>query len=286
MDSWQIAVIIVIAAGLIGLVALFIHDQNKRIIVSRHSVPADIEQPFCIVHLSDLHSTQFKRLLPIVTAEQPDFIALTGDLINDKGQRIPQMLNYVNQLSSICPVYYVTGNHERRLENFSAVMELIRQAGAHVLLNQTETIFIKNNPITILGLDENQGSFAQYKEMAKGQFSYKDNSDYFHTLEQKKGFRLVLTHFPENFAAIGPKSYQQFNFDLMLAGHAHGGQFILPFIGPVFSPGQGLFPKYARGCYGERPRLIVSRGMGNSEFPLRLFNHPEIVVINIKKNCP
>ena len=88
----------------------------------------------------------------------------------------------------------------------------------------------------------------------------------------------------ENFEGIKELNYSQYDFDLQLSGHAHGGQWIMPFIGPLFSPGQGVLPKYARGTFGERPKLIVSRGLGNSEFPLRLFNHPEIVVVNIEQN--
>ena len=92
------------------------------------------------------------------------------------------------------------------------------------------------------------------------------------------------SHFPENFEKVEENNYSQYDFDLQLSGHAHGGQFILPFIGPVYSPGQGLFPKYAKGSFGERPQLIVSRGLGNAEFPLRLFNHPEINVVYLEKD--
>ena len=108
-------------------------------------------------------------------------------------------------------------------------------------------------------------------------------SKYFNELSQKDGVKIVLSHFPENFKGVKENNYSQYDFDIQFSGHAHGGQFILPFIGPVFSPGQGLFPKYARGSFGDKPKLIVSRGLGNAEFPLRLFNHPEINVITIKK---
>ena len=70
----------------------------------------------------------------------------------------------------------------------------------------------------------------------------------------------------------------------MFSGHAHGGQFILPFIGGLFAPGQGILPKYYRGVYGEKSKLIVSRGLGNSGFPLRLFNRPDLVVVDIISN--
>jgi len=92
---------------------------------------------------------------------------------------------------------------------------------------------------------------------------------------------IVLSHFPENFEGIPELNYKQYDFDLQLSGHAHGGQWII--FKPLFSPGQGVLPKYARGTFGNRPRLIISRGLGNSEFPLRLFNHPEIIVVDVKK---
>ena len=85
--------------------------------------------------------------------------------------------------------------------------------------------------------------------------------------------------------AVSENDYSQYDFDIQLSGHAHGGQFILPLIGPVFSPGQGIRPKYAKGSFGERPKLIISRGIGNAEFPFRLFNHPEINVIDIKSKA-
>ena len=108
-------------------------------------------------------------------------------------------------------------------------------------------------------------------------------SPYFKRLNKLGGYKIVLSHYPENFEGVKEMNYSQYDFDLQLSGHAHGGQFCLPFIGPVFSPGQGLFPKYAKGSFGDRPKLIVSRGLGNAEFPFRLFNHPEINVININQ---
>ena len=122
-----------------------------------------------------------------------------------------------------------------------------------------------------------------YKARKNGTFVYKDMSPYFAELENNSGFKIVLSHFPENFENVKEMNYSQYDFDIQLSGHAHGGQFCLPFIGPVFSPGQGLFPKYAKGSFGDRPKLIVSRGLGNAEFPFRLFNHPEINVININQ---
>ena len=104
-------------------------------------------------------------------------------------------------------------------------------------------------------------------------------------LAQSDGFRLALSHYPEYFAVHPRMRYHRYGVDLVLSGHGHGGQFILPLIGPVFSPGQGLFPKYARGLHRKNgAALIVSRGLGGTSFPFRLFNHPEVGVIEIGKS--
>ena len=193
------------------------------------------------------------------------------------------MLEYAKKLCDIAPVYYVTGNHERRLEDFDELMFDFKEAGFNVLLNEISEINVKGNNIAVLGLDENQADFEDYKARRNGTFEYPDMKPYFEKLEKKEGYKIVLSHYPENFEKLSEMNYSQYDFDLQLSGHAHGGQFILPFFGPVFSPGQGIHPKYARGSFGERPMLIVSRGIGNSEFPFRLFNHPEIISISISK---
>ena len=95
------------------------------------------------------------------------------------------------------------------------------------------------------------------------------------------GIKLVLSHYPENFEANKEISYSRYKFDIMFSGHAHGGQFRLPFVGGLFAPGQGILPKYDSGMYGDKNKLVVSRGLGNSGFPLRLFNRPNIVLVEI-----
>ncbi|UKI23675.1 MAG: hypothetical protein L6V88_04545 [Anaerotruncus sp.] len=164
-------------------------------------------------------------------------------------------------------------------------MDELRTAGFTVLLDDIVTANINGTKISILGLDENQASFEDYKARRNGTFKYRDMKPEFDKLSSCEGFKNCAV--PLSGKILKPlASLITANtiFDLQLSGHAHGGQFILPFIGPVFSPGQGLFPKFARGSFGEKPKLIVSRGLGNAEFPLRLFNHPEINIINLKSN--
>lgn len=265
------------------LLIIFLYMQNNTVDVTNYNIKSTECGKLRIVQLSDLHSKPFAKALKITKELNPDIICITGDYINDKCKSKDKMLAYGKELVKIAKVYYITGNHERRLENFESIMQELSDIGFIVLLNRISVYNDKGFDVNILGLDENQADFKDYKARKNGTFVYKDMFPYFAELENNNGFKIALSHFPENFENVKEMNYSQYDFDIQLSGHAHGGQFCLPFIGPVFSPGQGLFPKYAKGSFGDRPKLIVSRGLGNAEFPFRLFNHPEINVININQ---
>lgn len=273
------AITLIVLAGII----IFLYLQNNIIDITQYNIKSNDCGSLKIVQLSDLHSKPFNKVLKKTQEIDPDIICITGDYINDKCKNKDKMLNFGKELVKIAKVYYITGNHERRLENFDSIIQELSDIGFIVLLNRISVYNDKGFDVSILGLDENQADFKDYKARKNGTFVYKDMSPYFAELENNSGFKIVLSHFPENFENVKEMNYSQYDFDIQLSGHAHGGQFCLPFIGPVFSPGQGLFPKYAKGSFGDRPKLIVSRGLGNAEFPFRLFNHPEINVININQ---
>lgn len=273
--------IYIVIAAIMIIFVVFCYFQNNRIDKTYYEIKRDnVDRDFKIVHLSDFHSKRINKVIDILENEKPDIICITGDYINDKCKNKEKMLEYGKRLVSIAPVYYITGNHERRLDSFDELMCELKSIGFIVLLNE----IAENDEIAVLGLDENQADFKDYKARKNGTFEYKDMSKYFKELEKIDKLRIVLSHFPENFEGIKEMNYSQYDFDLQLSGHAHGGQWIMPFVGPLFSPGQGVFPKYARGSFGYKPMMIVSRGLGNSEFPLRLFNHPEVIIISIKKS--
>lgn len=276
--------IIIIVMAVIIAIGVFLYLQNNIIDITKYNLKYDkADEPIRIVQLSDLHSKPFKKVLKKIDEIKPDIICITGDYINDREKNKKKMLKYAKALVARAKVYYITGNHERRLENFDELMDELAEVGFIVLLNRVSVYNDKGFEIDFLGLDENQANFDDYMARKKGAFEYKDMSPYFKQLDELGGYKIVLSHFPENFEGVKEMNYSQYDFDLQLSGHAHGGQFCLPFIGPVYSPGQGLKPKYAKGSFGNRPKLIVSRGLGNAEFPFRLFNHPEINVINITK---
>lgn len=166
----------------------------------------------------------------------------------------------------ICPVYYVTGNHERSLPETQRkeLFEKLEQAGVVLLLDKTEEIRRGDASFTLIGLDDS---------------SIYDNTLLKLTEEiEEEQFRLVLAHEPQ-----GIRHYALGGADLVLCGHAHGGQFRIPFVGPVYAPGQGFFPKLTNGEHEDgNTKMIISRGLGNSVIPVRLFNNPEIVVVILK----
>lgn len=265
-------------ALIILILFIFFYYENNKLDITRYELKSEnAKQNFKIIHLSDFHSKPFKGVLDKVKEEKPDIICITGDYINDHCKNKDKMLEYAKKLVSIAPVYYITGNHERRLDSFNQLMSELEKTGFTILLDK----IIDTDFCTILGLDENQADFDDYKARKNGTFKYRDMSNLFEELDKHSGFKIVLSHFPENFEGIKELNYSQYDFDLQLSGHAHGGQWIMPFFGPLFSPGQGILPKYARGSFGTKPKLIISRGLGNSEFPIRLFNHPEIVIIDV-----
>lgn len=274
-----------IICGILIALVIFSYVSNNHIATSVFQVDLGADAPFRIVQLSDLHSKQFgknnKVLYEKISEQSPDIIVFTGDLIDDSAVRIDETVDFVGRLGEIAPVYYIYGNHEHRTKHYDYIGDRLKSRGVTVLKNEIAYASVKENDIAILGLDENQAAKKNYKERKNGTFVYEDNSEYFHELQKHEGIKIVLSHFPENFESDSGYTYKNYNYDLQFSGHAHGGQFRLPFIGGVFAPGQGINPRFYQGIHGSGPYMIVSRGLGNSGFPQRLFNCPNLVVADI-----
>lgn len=265
---------------------IFCYYQNNKISITNLKVKSNVNKSIRIVQISDLHSKEFGKdnniLYKAIMNQKPDIIVATGDLIDSNMKRINEIIEFCSRLNKKVPIYYILGNNEMRCSRVNEIVEKLKQKNINVLENEISKIKIKGNIINILGLAE--------KRVDKGEMFYsKINSRYeienvenlFRKLENLKGIKIVLSHYPENFEYVGNYSYNKYNFDIMFSGHAHGGQFILPGLGGVFAPGQGLFPKYYKGIYGNKNKLVVSRGLGNSGFPLRLFNRPNLVIVDL-----
>jgi predicted MPP superfamily phosphohydrolase len=211
----------------------------------------------------------------MLRAAQPDIIAITGDLIDSRHTDVALALDFAAEAVKIAPCYYVTGNHESRLEEEYAQLKAgLLAVGVVVLENDSVTLERDGETIRLLGVQD-PAFEADYWTLFPEDVMDKNLA----ALSQGEGFRLLLSHRPEYM-----DMYARYSIDLVLSGHAHGGQFRLPWIGGLYAPGQGLFPEYDAGMFSvEGTQMIVSRGIGNSAFPLRFNNRPEVVLITLTR---
>lgn len=244
--------------------------------ISSRGLP-DAFDGYRIAQVSDLHNAEFgdgnQRLLDMLREAEPDMIAITGDLIDSRKTNIAVALAFAEEAVRIAPCYYVSGNHEARVPEYRELKAGLEAAGVTVLDDARVEIEISGKSITIIGV--NDPSFlADYLTSDAAVMDRKLSE----LSSEDTGFTILLSHRPELF-----DTYAAHDMDLVLTGHAHGGQFRLPLIGGLIAPNQGLFPKYDDGLYSEgNTNMIVSRGLGNSIIPFRFNNRPEVVLIELK----
>jgi hypothetical protein len=280
---------VMILCGVVISLLVFLYFENNLITVTHINVESsklpDGFDGYKIIHISDLHSKEFgweqKHLVNIIKNEKPDSIAITGDLIDSRHYDIEPALSLVRQCTPIAPTFYVTGNHEgRRAVEFQTLEKLLVDSGVHVLRNTHAFVTKDEDKIYFVGIDDPAFNNPSYFE--KAATTETQIIQALQGIQRPDTFKILLAHRPEMFSL-----YSSYGFDLVLSGHTHGGQVRLPFIGGLVAPGQGLFPKYTAGKYEqESSTMIVSRGLGNSIIPQRLFNRPEVVVLTLKNVLP
>lgn len=244
--------------------------------ISSRGLP-DAFDGYRIAQVSDLHNAEFgdrnQRLLEMLREAEPDMIAITGDLIDSRKTNIAVALAFAEEAVKFAPCYYVSGNHEARVSEYQDLKTGLEAAGVTVLDDAQVKIEVSGESITVIGV--NDPSFhADYLTSDATVMDRKLSE----LSSEDAGFVILLSHRPELF-----DTYVAHDMDLILTGHAHGGQFRLPLIGGLIAPNQGLFPKYDDGLYSEgNTNMIVSRGLGNSIIPFRFNNRPEVVLIELK----
>lgn len=278
------AVALALAGVALTALVLWLAWGNQALTVTRLTVESQqVPAPFSgfrIAQVSDLHNAQFgpdnQDLLALLEAEHPDLILLTGDLVDSRRTDLEIAIAFGTRAAQIAPTYYVPGNHEARLshQDLETLRQGLESGGVIVLENRSEPLERDGAYITLAGVyDPNFYTDYLMNDSALVMDPLLSGQD----LEQQD-YTVLLSHRPELL-----DTYAAHPVDLVFAGHAHGGQIRLPGIGGLAAPDQGLFPKYDAGLYTqEGTQMVVSRGLGNSIFPLRVNNRPELVLVELK----
>lgn len=275
--NWKLNVLIFIVLFIILSVAAFYNG----LVVKKYTIPTEKlseGDSVRIVVITDLHNHIYddaqEELVSVIFKQDPDVIFLVGDIADDyvplEGTEL-----LLAGIRGIAPVYYVSGNHEYWSGDIKNIKATIRNYSVTVLESNYEQVKVRDSYITIAGVDD-----PDIELYEKRDFDWQ--VEMFHAFSELKvepGFKILLAHRPEWI-----KTYKEFSFDLVVSGHAHGGQVRIPvLLNGLFAPDQGWFPQYAGGLYKhEALTHIVSRGVSYNPRLPRIFNPPEVVVIDLK----
>lgn len=264
---------------------------DARLKVVSYDVPsAKLDEPVRIVFVADLHAclygTAQQELIDAVAAQKPDLVLLGGDLADDQLPRETARV-FLAAVGQTYPCYFVTGNHEIWSDETDEILAMVRGCGIRILRGESELVEVGSQTLRVCGVDDPYAAITdgfpltieEQLALVGGEIGSGEAGG------EAVPFTLLLTHRPELVDLYG-----QYDFDLVLAGHAHGGQVRIPgLMNGLLAPNQGLFPKYAGGAYffgapGDPDRwvMIVSRGLARESTPApRIFNRPELVVVNL-----
>lgn len=287
----------VMTAFLIMLaLAVFLNWSNKSITVTEYqfeskAVPEGFDG-YRITQVSDLQSEYFgqeqEKLIRKVKESRPDIIVFTGDLLDRNHTNYEAGLTAMKKLIETAPVYYVNGNHELALPEADTreMYDKLREMGVRILFDEGTILERNGSRMHLLGLSE-YTLYASKANDSRTNTEYDASiiDDVIKTLTKdvpKGEFSVMLTHEPQFLQTYAESGNGK--VDLIFAGHAHGGQIRLPFTEGLFAPGQGFMPKLTSGVHkAKNTTMIISRGLGNSVFPFRIFNRPEIVAVELTK---
>lgn len=270
-----------IILAIIISITLGIFYGNTKIKVSMYDIedekiPVSFED-YTIVQVSDLHNATFGKkqetLLGAIEQEKPDMVVITGDLIDSSSADVENAMELVEGVVKLAPVYYVTGNHEAATNKYLELEKQLELAGVTILRNESVEIECEDYSIQLLGVDD--PNFTKTDEMFDMSTGIMKNN--LEEMDITDEYAILLSHRPELI-----NIYSEYSIDLVLSGHAHGGQVIIPFVGGLVAPNQGFFPEYTEGIHEiNNTKMIISRGLGNSIIPIRVNNLPELVVIKL-----
>ena len=266
---------LIILALIAAAAAFLIKDSRDDLEISRYEVASqklpESFDGFKIVQLSDLHGAEFgedgMELVEKVKELEPDIIALTGDFVTDEGD-LAAVEKLAARLVKLCPVYFVSGNHEFGSGLAVKVRNILERAGVKYLSNEYLTISRGEDGILLGGVED---PLAYADMLSPDELAQKMND------AAPDAFKILLGH--RNYWMT---EYPELPVDLIFCGHAHGGLIRIPGVGGLIGTDRRLFPDFDAGEYNNgRDTLIVSRGLGNSVPIPRVFNRPEIVCVEL-----
>lgn len=262
-----------ILLGTVLAVSVFLYWQDNDIVVTKYEYKSEKApegfEGFKIAQVSDLQNKMFFKnqssLIKNLKKTDADIIVITGDLVDANRTNIDNAYTFIDKAVKIAPVYYVSGNHENASGVYEELLEGLKIRGVNILENTYEYIDRNGDKIAIMGIKDIRMNY-DFDEVIEDMSN--KNEGY---------FKILLSHRPELYSV-----YDEKGVDLSFTGHAHGGQIRLPFTDGLFAPNQGAFPKYTSGLrYFDNSAMVISRGLGNSVFPFRIFNRPEITVTTL-----
>ena len=266
---------LIILALIAAAAAFLIKDSRDDLEISRYEVKSqklpESFDGFKIVQLSDLHGAEFGEdgmgLVEKVEELEPDIIALTGDFVTDEGD-LAAVEKLAARLTELCPVYFISGNHEFGSGLAVKVRNILERAGVKYLSNEYLTISRGEDGILLGGVED---PLAYADMLSPDELAQKMND------AAPDAFKILLGH--RNYWMT---EYPELPVDLIFCGHAHGGLIRIPGVGGLIGTDRRLFPDFDAGEYNNgRYTLIVSRGLGNSVPIPRVFNRPEIVCVEL-----
>ncbi len=283
--SMKKKIVVLVFLFLILFTALNLYASKHFLQCSHYEIRDErIQEPFRIVFISDLHNSVFGdrnvKLVKKMLEQKPDLILITGDLLNDNEEDLGIALNLIKDLSaSDIPVYISYGNHESNYEKKYNIdlAGLYEEAGGRVLEFAYEEIEIKGQRIRL-------GGIYGYclAEKYESNATREGERDFLKDLQDSSLYTILMCHMPVTW--IINNSLNEWDFDLVLCGHAHGGQIRIPFVGGLYAPDQGYFCGKEAGLYysdDQKKIMLLTRGLGNTEKIPRFNNIPEIVVIDL-----
>lgn len=280
----MIAGIIVAAVVAVLIIAVCVRGiwenhalQCNPLTVEDEKLPASFDG-LRIAHISDLHNTRFgkdqQKLIGLLAKAKPDFIVVTGDLIDKRRPGMRNALDFAAQAVRIAPVCYVPGNHEAASAEYPELKRRLAEHGVILLDDRVVRLERGEEVLALMGVADPRMCVPNENAAIARCMQEKLAA----VTEGAGGYQVLLAHRPETLA-----QYAQAGIDLVFCGHAHGGQFRLPW-GGVVAPNQGFFPKITAGIHREGgTRMVVSRGLGNSWIPIRLFNRPEVLLVTLRR---